>query len=195
MFNKLIISESEKNEIRKQHNLTEQKDELTSHVFKTLLKIFGFGKMDDFENIFSDYSKDELSKKVGSSLSFDDIVKEVIDTLEGGYYHPDMLKDGRVKDSRYGNSGETMMGIDRQAGGTINKTSAGIKFWNLIDTANARTKWNWNYRGGHLEDQLTSLAGEMIKVRFNEYGNKYLTKEALEIVLTNKKLLFMIIID
>ena len=43
----------------------------------------------------------------------------IIDKLEGGYYHPDMLEDGRIKDSRYSASGETMMGIDRKAGGKI----------------------------------------------------------------------------
>jgi len=32
---------------------------------------------------------------------FYNLSKVVIDKLEGGYFHPDMLKDGRVKDSRY----------------------------------------------------------------------------------------------
>jgi hypothetical protein len=40
----------------------------------------------------------------------------IIEKLEGGYYHPDMLTDGRIKDGRYGGSGETMFGIDRKTG-------------------------------------------------------------------------------
>ena len=37
---------------------------------------------------------------VPSNDSFSKVVSEVIDKLEGGYYHPDMLKDGRVRDKR-----------------------------------------------------------------------------------------------
>ena len=51
--------------------------------------------------------------------NFVNITKLVIDKLEGGYYHPDMLQDGRVKDSRYSSSGETMYGLDRHAGHSL----------------------------------------------------------------------------
>jgi len=121
---------------------------------------------------------------------FDGIVAQVIDKLEGGYYHPDMLEDGRVKDSRYGASGETMMGIDRKAGGSINTTPEGIEFWNIIDSADARTNWKWGYRGGHLEDQLRDLAGKMIKRSYDSFATRYLSPKALEIVNNDPKLLF-----
>lgn len=121
---------------------------------------------------------------------FDSVVAKVIDKLEGGYYHPDMLQDGRVKDSRYGNSGETMMGIDRKAGGDINTTPEGIEFWNMIDSANARTQWNWGYRGGSLEPKLRELAGKMIKRYYDKYSKKYLSEKAFQIVNANPKLLF-----
>lgn len=121
---------------------------------------------------------------------FDGVVAQVIDKLEGGYYHPDMLADGRVKDSRYGNSGETMMGIDRKAGGSINTTPEGIEFWNLIDAENARTNWKWGYRGGQLEDKLRELAGKMIKNSYDKYAPKFLSPKALEIVNNDPKLLF-----
>ena len=42
---------------------------------------------------------------------YNEVVIKVIKYLEGGYYHPDMLKDGRIKDSRYGASGETTMNL------------------------------------------------------------------------------------
>ena len=73
---------------------------------------------------------------------FKQITNMVIDSLEGGYYHPDMLKDGRVKDARYGASGETMFGIDRLAGNS-DKTPQGKAFWKIMDDAGARKNWKW----------------------------------------------------
>lgn len=121
---------------------------------------------------------------------YDTIVATVIDKLEGGYYHPDMLKDGRVKDSRYGASGETMMGIDRVAGGKLNDTQPGKEFWKMIDDAGASSKWKWNYRGGELEPKLRQLAGEIIKPQFEKLANTYLSEEARKIVFSDGRLLF-----
>jgi hypothetical protein len=140
---------------------------------------------------FAEIKKTDSSKSIELDVKdFDGIVAKVIDKLEGGYYHPDMLQDGRVRDSRYGNSGETMMGIDRKAGGDINTTPEGIEFWKLIDDANARTEWKWGYRGGALESQLRKLAGKMIKRYYDKYASRYLSGKALTIVNENPKLLF-----
>ena len=140
---------------------------------------------------FAELKKTDSSKSIELDVKdFDGIVAKVIDKLEGGYYHPDMLQDGRVRDARYGNSGETMMGIDRKAGGDINTTPEGIEFWKLIDDANARTEWRWGYRGGALESQLRKLAGKMIKRYYDKYASRYLSSKALTIVNENPKLLF-----
>jgi|688.fasta_scaffold61171_5 hypothetical protein len=140
---------------------------------------------------FAEIKKTDSSKSIELDVKdFDGIVAKVIDKLEGGYYHPDMLQDGRVRDARYGNSGETMMGIDRKAGGDINTTPEGIEFWKLIDDANARTEWKWGYRGGALESQLRKLAGKMIKRYYDKYASRYLSGKALTIVNENPKLLF-----
>jgi hypothetical protein len=140
---------------------------------------------------FAELKKTDAKKVIDLDVKdFDSIVAKVIDQLEGGYYHPDMLKDGRVKDQRYSASGETMMGIDRKAGGDINTTPEGIEFWNLIDAANARTEWKWLYRGGPLESQLRKLAGKMIKRYYNQFSQRYLSEKALKIVNENPKLLF-----
>jgi hypothetical protein len=136
---------------------------------------------------------DTPSKSSGSSdvsTDFDEMVKKVIDNLEGGYYHPDMLKDGRIKDGRYGKSGETMFGIDRKAGGDINTTPAGNEFWSIIDDVDARYNWKWNYMGGPLESKLKSIVPKMIKPLFDKNSNIYLTPESREIVNSNPGLLF-----
>lgn len=114
----------------------------------------------------------------------------VIDKLEGGYYHPNMLLDGRVKDQRYKDSGETMMGIDRKAGGAINTTPAGQKFWATIDSANAKNTWKWNYKGGSLEPTLRAQAADVMFPSYDKYASLYLTPEARAIVESDGGLLF-----
>lgn len=104
---------------------------------------------------------------------FNEICNKVINELEGGYYHPQMLKDGRIKDKRYSTSGETLFGIDRLNSPDLNKTSFGKEFWNIIDTADAKNKWKWNFFGGTLETKLKNLASEMIFTRFENWVKTY----------------------
>jgi hypothetical protein len=130
----------------------------------------------------------KASKNI-SSMFIPQVIK-VIENLEGGYFHPDMLKDGRVKDSRYSSSGETMYGIDRKAGGTINDTPAGRRFWAVIDKANARKLWKWNYKGGDLAPVLLPLAADVMKPEVEKYIKLYLTQEAEAIVKQDTRLLF-----
>jgi len=114
----------------------------------------------------------------------------IIDQLEGGYYHPDMLLDGRVKDTRYKNSGETMFGIDRKAGGAINTTAAGKYFWSIIDNVNARKTWAWNYMGGNLNQQLKDAAADIMYPEFDRMANLYLSPKSKAIVESDDRLLF-----
>jgi hypothetical protein len=123
-------------------------------------------------------------------MNYTDIVSLVIDKLEGGYYHPNMLKDGRVKDARYSASGETMFGIDRLKGGSINSTAAGKRFWMIIDNANAANTWKWNYKGGALGKELKQLAAEMIKPLYMNYSKNYLTTDAIAKINSSSSLLF-----
>jgi len=126
-------------------------------------------------------------------INFDNfkyVTSIVIDKLEGGYYHPNMLKDGRVKDKRYANSGETMFGIDRKAGGTINVTPIGKKFWALIDGANAKNNWDWGYRGGSLKTQLMDYVSQMMYDVYKYNANRYLSPKSQEIINSDNRLLF-----
>lgn len=125
-----------------------------------------------------------------SRRKFRDITNLVIDKLEGGYYHPDMLTDGRVKDPRYGSSGETMFGIDRKNGGNINTSQDGKAFWKAIDDANARSEWSWNYMGGSLNSKLKELAGNAMYTVYLDYSNRYLSKEARQVVDSDPRLVF-----
>mgnify|MGYP006273464621 CR=1 FL=1 len=121
---------------------------------------------------------------------FSKITGLVVDELEGGYFHPNMLLDGRVKDDRYSNSGETMFGIDRAQGGTINTSEAGQQFWQLIDSAGAADNWRWNYKGGEIAGQLKDLAAQMMYPVYISLEKAYLSSDARAIVDSSKKLTF-----
>jgi len=131
-----------------------------------------------------------LNENTNNSIDFIALTKKVINQLEGGYYHPDMRHRLRGDWSKYGRSGETMFGIDRLRGGSINTTSAGKEFWSLIDNANAKNTWAWNYKGGQLGDRLKVLAAQMMKPQFDLYMRTYLTPEAQKIVNSSKALTF-----
>jgi hypothetical protein len=176
------------------------------------IKIKNSKKMNELrlENIIKKYLKEEIEKinekddwriksrsqKLSSGkfknipTDFDGIVQKVVQELEGGYYHPNMLKDGRVKDQRYAGSGETMFGIDRKTGGSINTTSAGKQFWSIIDGQNAKNKWKWNYFGGPLQSQLMSLIPKMMKPLYDQYCKSYLSPKAIQIVNSTPPLMF-----
>jgi hypothetical protein len=126
---------------------------------------------------------------------FNKMLMQVIKTNEGGYYHPDMFKDGRLKPSErnlslYRSSGETMYGIDRKAGGTINDTIAGRRFWAVIDKANAKKLWKWNYNGGDLAPVLLPLAADVMKPEVERMFNRHLEPQARALVESDNRLLF-----
>lgn len=131
-----------------------------------------------------------ISENTNDSVDFITLTGQVIDQLEGGYYHPDMRNRLKGDWSKYGSSGETMFGIDRKKGGSINNTAAGKQFWSLIDNANARTTWDWNYNGGQLGNKLKVLVAQMMKPQYDLYMRKYLTPEAQKIVNGSKALTF-----
>jgi peptidoglycan hydrolase-like protein with peptidoglycan-binding domain len=122
--------------------------------------------------------------------NYEKMAELVINKLEGGYYHPDMLKDGRIKDKRYSASSETMFGIDRNGGSDINDSPEGKQFWKLIDSAEARKKWSWLSLGGSLEQQLRKLAAQTMKPRYDNFSKRYLSPAALSIVNKDERLLF-----
>jgi hypothetical protein len=145
----------------------------------------------------SDLSNIRRNKEFDTSGSnikdWEGIVKLIIENLEGGYYHPNMLKDGRVKDSRYGKSGETMFGLDRKAGQTESTGPAGVEFWKIIDNENASKNWKWNYMAKDnpaLYSKLVSLAAQIMKPEYEKYCRMFLSPQSSQIVNNNGGLLF-----
>jgi hypothetical protein len=118
---------------------------------------------------------------------FKTVTQLVIDKLEGGYYNPSWHSVG---DSRYSASGETMFGIDRKAGGSINDTTAGKQFWGLIDKAKTPQTWKWNYKGGDLAPQLKDLVVEIMYPVYERNAKNYLTPQTKAIVDSDSRLLF-----
>jgi len=140
--------------------------------------------------------------------------KEVINNFEGGYFHPKMYFENPSKFSVYGTSGETMYGLDRHAGFDLfykgkrkasnvrenlkfiesnkyeYKNEASKKFWSLIDSLDAKNKWEWNYPGGTNRNTLINLASEIIYPEFLRLSNVYLDENSQKIVFSNPKLLF-----
>jgi hypothetical protein len=118
---------------------------------------------------------------------FKTVTQLVIDKLEGGYYNPSWHSVG---DSRYSASGETMFGIDRKAGGSINDTTAGREFWGIIDKAKNKQVWKWNYKGGTLAPQLKDLVVEIMYPVYERNAKNYLTPQSKAIVDSDSRLLF-----
>jgi hypothetical protein len=123
-----------------------------------------------------------------SKENFRPIVKSVIDNLEGGYYNPAWHSVG---DPRYGSSGETMYGIDRVAGGSINTTPTGQKFWSLIDANKSQGVWKWNYQPPEpLRSQLKELAGEIMYGPFSKNWDNYIKSDTSAIIEKDPRLIF-----
>ncbi len=139
---------------------------------------------------------DDLYKNGDVKAVFPQIVQTVIDKFEGGYFHPNMLSDGRLKDDPIYHKGpgrqessETMFGLDRKNGSYLYKNEAGRKFWKLIDDADAANKWAWNYRGGSLQPELKRLVSEIMYPVWEQWSRKYLKPLSKKIIESDKRLL------
>lgn len=138
-------------------------------------------------------------------MSYADLVRLVIDNLEGGYYHPDMYTANPSMFARaaaeYQRSGETMYGLDRKNGapGVTTATEGGVKFWNLIDkyyTKHHADTSYWNDKAdGKKADipasvgvQLKKYATDIIQYLFNK-NLQYFSEPVKQIVLNDPGLL------
>lgn len=132
------------------------------------------------------------------------LINKIIAQLEGHYYHPNMIRNTNgvysfIGDNRYGDSGETFLGIDRKNWGD-ESPEVFQNFWNLIDKDKEKKKnmgnkkyWKkWNYG---LEDDpqllkaLKESATQLIRNRVELYGQQYLTQQAKNLVTCEANLL------
>lgn len=146
---------------------------------------------DDFLKSFITPNKPYDAKDISN---WNRVVNLVIDNLEGGYYNPDMYRKNPAKFGAYKNSGETMFGLDRLKGNN-ESTSAGKKFWELIDKNRKLSpeNWKWNYTlkdNPNLQVTLKKLVGEYIKPLYEKYSSEYLSEEASNIINSNPSLTF-----
>lgn len=205
MNRRLLISENEKDQIKKMYGLINEQNFLEDLVKKSFGSILNpkqggesttDSKEDILKSLYGQLTKsDEKSINSGSSESqatssnskpdFKEITKLVINKIEGGYYNPKWHYK-----SAMGKSGETMFGIDRKHGGTINTTGPGIEFWKIIDDNKSPEVWKHGYRGGNLESTLTDLAARIMEPVYERNSEKYLSPEARKVVESDKPLLF-----
>lgn len=190
MSKRFIISEEERKHIKKLHNLQEQSfiEKGIEYVLNSILN-GDFNKSDKDETtndnkLNFDDNKSEPTK-TKTPVDFKEITKKVIDRIEGGYYNPVWHYKPAM-----GKSGETMFGIDRKHGGSLNTGPAGTEFWNIIDKNKNKSVWTHGYRGGALAEKLTDLVVEIMRPHYESLAKKYLSPEALEIVNSSKPLLF-----
>lgn len=119
------------------------------------------------------------------------IVTKVIDNLEGGYFHPEMFKDGRPKfNALLATSGETMYGLDRLNGASaLSGNESWGHFWAILDALDAKHKWKYNYMA-HEYPELKTLTGQIMYEWFGKLYKKYITPETDTVINNDPGLIF-----
>lgn len=155
---KIIISESEKQNILKQHKKKLNEDD----IFKTfqdsinakINNIFGSSKTQDKPQTDDDQTDDDVSSDTvddkssdtsetsGTKTNFETTTEFVIDNFEGGYWNgstPENEKTSKLgicqnhPKGSMGKSTETMFGLDRY-NGNIESKPDGKRFFEIIDS-------------------------------------------------------------
>ena len=135
---------------------------------------------------------DQMQVTITSPQEIKDMVKVIVSYIEGGYYHPNMKEKNPEKFKLFGNSTETLFGIDRINGGW-ESTSAGKEFFNILDREGASEKWDYMYDlddNPSLKNKLIDLSATMINQKFESNKNRFFTPEAKKIVSGDAGLTF-----
>jgi hypothetical protein len=136
---------------------------------KQNLQTLGISTSSDFKNYKSENRCNVISK---DKKGFVDVFKLVVNNLEGLYFHPSMLNDGRVEEkyrTTYQSSGETLFGLDRKTGSTDGNAK---KFWAKVDSfkPNGNPKWRYNTLGNLNQSQINELYSLGYKVIQPQYN-------------------------
>jgi hypothetical protein len=207
MSKKMLITEEEKLRIKKLYSLSEQQFNPLDIVLGAAMKRIEdvqSGKVDsddDSESTDETDTEETEYTKSGDIGDFYDITKKVIENFEGGYWNPECAKFSGskhpAKTGMYSRSGETMFGLDREAGNIENVSADGKKFFQVIDNEKKKAgsmenfckKWVWNFRGGETKNQLMDLAVKTMKSLYDKNAKAYLSDKAKKVVESSRPLL------
>jgi hypothetical protein len=135
----------------------------------------GISNASEFSSKYKSENKCNVISK--GKKSFVDVFKLVVNNLEGLYFHPLMLNDGRVEEkyrTTYQSSGETLFGLDRKQGSQDENAK---KFWAKVDSfkPNGKPKWRYNTLGNLNQTQINelyTLGYKVIQPSYNTALNK-----------------------
>jgi len=201
MKKKLIITEKEKKNIKKQYNINEADSE---KIIQFLQQIAGKNNAATAppspSSTNNDYSN-TTTKNYGNLGDFETVTKIVIDKFEGGYWNPFCPHPKE----NMGVSTETLFGIDRY-NGNIEATPEGREFFKIIDKEKYDNgaqsngfgknmqwtnmnqfcnKWKWLYRGGDKEQVLKDLAVRLMKTYFDNNISNFVKNPKLKEKIEN----------
>ena len=192
MNKRVIISESEKNEIKKLYDIDEGLLSSLIDIDSLKSKIENLGKETEKTDDETKDTEDETSSKsnINASDTFDKVTDFVIKKFEGGYWNPYCPNHAK---SIGGKSTETMFGLDRY-NGNIERTDEGKKFFAIIDKEKKDAgafrvgkkwfrmgqfckTWTHGYKGGDKEAELRKLTIDIMKKNYERNASAYLTPE------------------
>lgn len=204
MYKRILLSEDEKQRIKNLYSLSEQKNPLDVVLQSALdyLEKKKRGEIDDEDKDESEKEEDDKTQYTSDADSSDfiSITKKIIDKFEGGYWNPECAKypgsKHPAKTGMYSRSGETMFGLDREAGKIENTSSEGREFFSVIDNEKEKlgmekfcSKWTWNYKGGELKDKLMDLAARTMQKLYEKNANSFFKGKTKEIVEKSRPLI------
>ena len=133
----------------------------------------------------SDLKCNTIKKDV---LEFNEIVKLIIETLEGSYYSGDINQFSKQKDKDlYQSSAETLWGLDRGK----NK-DRDLEFWKIIDLIKDKSKWTlYTYPKPNNLPSIFIKYCSVIKVEYDRLlKTANLPSELIDIINSDGRLLF-----
>jgi hypothetical protein len=172
-------------ELRRQYELLYEQDDLLKTLFKIVLDPKKSSSSSD-DTSTSELNFDTDFKYDGEFKNFRQVTDKIIEKFEGGYYNPAWhYKSGM------GRSGETLFGLDRKHGGTLNTSSEGREFWRLVDQNKNKEVWKHYYMPtGSLNEKLRNLLSIILGRSYEELSKKYLKPESRKIVESDPRLKF-----
>jgi len=127
-----------------------------------------------------------------SLQKFTALTRVVIDNFEGGYYHPNMLKNFKPSDqAKLRFSGETMFGLDRKAGAQLAKYPEWAAFWKAADEGKKLEPSAWKYNAKNVPNAgaLKEMAGAIMFKWFNELARKYILVGSMDEIVNDDRLI------